>query len=65
MIYIIYIQRVTSVHLKPKFCLVYINLNNLHLYLFIDLLCVLYSALICHVGISAIEKVLLLLTMVR
>ena len=51
---IIYIQRFTSVHLKPIFDLVYINLYNL--YLLIYLLYVLYSASIRHVGISAIEK---------
>ena len=39
MIYIIYIQRFTSVrHLKPQFDLIYINLYNLHLYLLIHLL---------------------------
>ena len=53
MIYLIYIQRMTSVHLKPKFDLIYINL---HLYLLIHLLYVLYSASIHHAGISAIEK---------
>ena len=51
MIYIIYLQRFTSVHLKHKFDLIYVNLYNLHLYLLIHLLYVLYSA-----GISAIEK---------
>ena len=58
MIYIIYIQRFrpTSVHLKPKFDLIYFNLYNWHLYLLIHLLYVLYSASIRHVGISAIEK---------
>ena len=35
---------------------IYTNLYNLHLYLLIHLLYVLYSTLICHVGISAIEK---------
>ena len=53
MIYIIYIQRFTGVHLKPKFDLVYINLYNLNLYLFSHLL---YNASIRHAGISAIEK---------
>ena len=53
MIYIIYIQRFASVHLKPKCDLIYINLYNLHLNLLIHLL---YSALIRHVGISAIGK---------
>ena len=53
MIYIIYIQRFTSVHLKPKLDLMYINLYNLHLYLLIHLL---YSASSRHAGISAIEK---------
>ena len=52
----IYIQRFTSVHLKPKFDFVSINLYNLHLYLLIHLLYVLYSASICHAGISAVEK---------
>ena len=56
MIYIIYIQRFTSVNIKPKFDLIYINLYNLHLYLVIHLLYVLYSASIRHAGISAIEK---------
>ena len=53
MIYIIYIQRFTSVHLKPKFDLIYINL---YLYLLIHLIYVLYSASIHHAGISAKEK---------
>ena len=53
MIYIIYIQRFISVHLKTKFVLIYINLYNIHL--LIHLLYVLYSASIHHVGISAIE----------
>ena len=56
MIYIIYIQRFTSVHLKQHFDLIYINLYNLHLYLLIHLLYVLYSASIRHAGIGAIEK---------
>ena len=56
MIYIIYIQRFTSVHLKYKFDLIYIKLCNLHLYLLIHLLYVLYSASIRHAGISAIVK---------
>ena len=54
MISIIYIQRFNSVHLK-KIYLIYINLYNLHLYLLIHLLYVLYSASIHHAGISAIE----------
>ena len=56
MIYIIYTQRFTNVHLKQNFDLIYINLYNLHLYLLIHLLYVLYSASIRHAGISAIEK---------
>ena len=56
MIHIIDIQRFTSVHLKQKFDLIYINLYSLHLYLLIRLLYVLYSASIRHAGISAIEK---------
>ena len=56
MLYIIYIQRFTSVHLKQKFDLIFINLYNLHLYLLIHLLYVLYSASIHHAVISAIEK---------
>ena len=54
MIYIIYIQRFTSVHLKQKFDLIYINLYNL--YLVINSLYVLYGAAIRHAGISTIEK---------
>ena len=42
--------------LKSKFDLIYTNLYNLHLYLLIHLLYVLYSASIRHAGISAIEK---------
>ena len=56
MIYIIYIQRFTSVHLKPKFDLIYINLYILHLFLLIHLFYVLYSGSIHHTGISAIER---------
>ena len=56
MIYKIYIQRFTSVHLKPKFDLIYINLYNLHLYLLMHLLYVLYSASIRHAEIRDIEK---------
>ena len=56
MIYIIYLQLFTSVHLKQKFDLIYINLYNLHLYSLICLLYVLYSASIRHAGIIAIEK---------
>ena len=55
MIYIIYIQRFTSVHLNKKFDLIFINLYNLHLHLLIHLSYVLYSASICHAGITAIE----------
>ena len=55
MIYIIYIQRFTSVLLK-KIDLIYINVYNLHLYLLIHILYVLYSASIRHAGITAIEK---------
>ena len=58
MIYIIYTQMFTSVHLKPKFDLIYINLYNLHLYLLIHLLDVLYSTSIRHAGISAIEIII-------
>ena len=68
MIYVIYIQWFTSVHLKPKFVLIYINLYNLHLYLLIHLSYVLYSASIGHAGISAIENSfikLLLLCLVK
>ena len=54
MIYIIYIQRFTSVQLKTKIGLIYINLYNLHLLIYV--LYVLYSASIRHAGISAIEK---------
>ena len=39
--------------LKPKFVLIYINLNNL--YLLIHLFYVLYTTSIRHVGISTIE----------
>ena len=52
MIYIICIQMFTSVHLKTKFCF---DLYNLHLYLLIYLLYVLYSASIRRAGMSAIE----------
>ena len=42
--------------LKPKFVLIYINLYNLHLYLLIHLLYVLYSTSIRHARLSTIEK---------
>ena len=55
-IYIIHIQRFTSVHLNTTNYLIYINLYNLHLYLLIHLLYFLYNASIRHAGISATEK---------
>ena len=64
MIYIIYIQRFTSVHLIQIFDLIYINLYNLYLYLLIHLLYVLYSAWIRHAGIRKTVLSLLLLVVI-
>ena len=56
MIYIIYIQRFTSVHLKPNFNLIYINLDNLHLYFNTFIICLVQRIEPPRTGISAIEK---------